>query len=66
MFFTKNQLFKGLVRYVKNIGHMSKMYIDRELEYFAILNNSLLSRETSDFVIEKLATFLPKWTKKEN
>lgn len=54
------------VRYVKDIGHMGRIYIDRELEYFAILNNNLLSREVYDLVIGKLALFLRKWANKEN
>lgn len=53
------------VRYVKNSGYMNKMYIDRELEYFAILNNNLLAQKTADLVIEKLASFLPEWSGKK-
>lgn len=50
------------VRYVKGSGHLNKMYIDRELEYFAILNNNLLQKETVDHLLAKLASFLTKWS----
>ena len=43
---------------------MNKMFIDRELEYFAILNNNLVSKETSDLVGKELASFLPYWPDK--
>lgn len=49
------------VRYAKGSGCLNKMYIDRELEYFVILNNNLLQKETVDHVITKLALFLTKW-----
>lgn len=49
------------VRYVKGSGHMSKMYIDRELEYFAVLNNNLLSKNIANNIIGKLALFLREW-----
>lgn len=49
------------VRYVKESGHMGRMYIDRELEYFAILNKNLLPQETCDLVINKLSSFLKAW-----
>jgi|AntAceMinimDraft_9_1070365.scaffolds.fasta_scaffold203252_1 hypothetical protein len=51
------------VRYEKDIGHMSKMYIDRELEYFAILNNNLLPHETSDFVIRQVSLIFTQMDK---
>lgn len=53
------------VRYVKGSGYLNKMFIDRELEYFAILNNNLLSKETSDLVGKELASFLPSWLDKK-
>lgn len=53
------------VRHVRGSGHMNKIYIDRELEYFAILNNNLLPQETVNLVIGKLASFLRKWPNKE-
>lgn len=71
-FYDKFQYFREtihgvlFVRYVKGSGYMSRMYIDRELEYFAILNNNLLPKETSDLVIGKLASFLPEWSEKNS
>jgi hypothetical protein len=50
------------VRYVRGSGYMNNLYIDRELEYFAILNNNLVPKETADFVLGELASFLPEWS----
>ncbi len=52
-------------RYVKGSGYLNKMYIDRELEYFAILNNNLLSNETAELVGKELASFLQYWSDKK-
>lgn len=54
------------VRYVKGSGYLNKMYIDRELEYFAILNNNLVAKETADLVIGELASFLTEWPDKNS
>jgi hypothetical protein len=42
------------------------LYIDRELEYFAILNNNLLTQKTADFVLGELDSFLPEWSNKNS
>lgn len=52
------------VRYVKGSGYFNNMFIDRELEYFAILNNNILSKKTSDRIGLELASFLPHWPDK--
>lgn len=54
------------VRYVKDSGYLNRMYIDRELEYFAILNNNLVPQETCDLVIKKLSSFLKVWPTSDN
>lgn len=48
-------------RYMKGSGMMSKMYFDRELEYFPILNTNLLDKETCISIYIQLGSFLHKW-----
>jgi hypothetical protein len=50
------------VRFVRDSDTLKGMFIDRELEYFAILNSNLLSESTSRLVGERLKTFLKKWS----
>jgi hypothetical protein len=54
------------VRYVRDSGSLSKMFIDHELEYFAILNTNLLQERTSRLVTERLSSILKKWTSSKN
>jgi hypothetical protein len=50
------------VKFQKDVGYLEKLYIDRELEYFAILNNNLLKQEQSNIILKKLGSFLPSWS----
>ena len=49
------------VRYVKNSGILGRLYIDRELEYSPLINNSILKEDESELIIEKLSSFLKTW-----
>jgi len=53
-------------RYMKDSGMMGKMYFDRELEYFPILNTNLLEKETCISISNKLGSFLRKWKTANN
>lgn len=71
-YYNKFQYFRKIihgvlfVRYAKDSGYLNKLYIDRELEYFAILNNNLLTQKTADFVLGELGSFLPEWSNKNS
>ncbi|MEW6265562.1 MAG: hypothetical protein AB1641_21015 [Thermodesulfobacteriota bacterium] len=68
IFFEKFRYFRetihGLlfVRYVRHSGIMSRMFIDRKLEYLLILNRNLLSEKTCSMISEQLGSFLRKWS----
>ena len=51
------------IRYVKGSGHLNKLYIDRELEYFLVGNRNLLKQNELESIANKLSIFLRKWPK---
>ena len=49
------------VKFAKGNFLLSKLYIDRELEYYLIGNNNLSNREKLVFIADILSSFLKKW-----